>query len=102
MSCAGSHGTPAARGAASAAPLASSGSATRRRRARAGPFGVQRAGSLFALRGFRRVPDWRALFCFGARHMSLNWFDSFAPPLRLAYKQLCSGTVRGCPAHSCA
>ena len=32
--------------------LASSGSATRRRRARAGPFGVQRAGQLYGLTGF--------------------------------------------------
>ena len=47
LSSARSRGTPAARGAASAAPPAASGSATRRRRARAGPFGVQRAGQLF-------------------------------------------------------
>ena len=51
-SSARSRGTPAARGAASAAPPVASGSATRRRRARAGPFGVQRAGSFLRRAGF--------------------------------------------------
>ena len=95
-SSARSRGTPAARGAASAAPLASSGSATRRRRARAGPFGVQRAGQLLCGRGFCRVRLRRARPCFGARHMSLDRLRTVR--IRAVVGQddcfvLCSGSV---------
>ena len=70
--------------------------ATRRRRARAGPFGVQRAGQLLCGRGFCRVRLRRARPCFGARHMSLDRLRTVR--IRAVVGQddcfvLCSGSV---------
>ena len=77
LSSAGSHGTPAARGAASAVPPVASGSATRRRRARAGPFGVQRAGQLFVGIRVLLIADGSS---FGVRHVSPDQFAQRSGP----------------------
>ena len=76
-SSARSRGTPAARGAASAAPPAASGSATRRRRARAGPFGVQRARQLFVGIRVLLIAD---VSSFGVRHVSPDQFAQRSGP----------------------
>ena len=98
LSSAGSHGTPAARGAASAAPPVASGSATRRRRARAGPFGVQRAGQLLCGRGFCRVRLRRARPYFGARHMSLDRLTQLQTRAVAAFEQLWLWHTESCTA----
>ena len=97
-SSARSRGTPAVRGAASAAPLAASGSATRRRRARAGPFGVQRAGQLLCGRGFCRVRLRRARPYFGARHMSLDRLTQLQTRAVAAFEQLWLWHTESCTA----
>ena len=77
LSSARPRGTPAARGAASAAPPVASGSATRRRRARAGPFGVQRAGQLFVGIRVLLIADGSS---FGVRHVSPDQFAQRSGP----------------------
>ena len=97
LSSAGSHGTPAARGAASAAPPVASGSATRRRRARAGPFGVQRAGSFLFLTGF---VDCGRLFSRRQTHVYRPVWTAFRPASRrqscfaLAHCESCTAAPR--------
>ena len=92
LSSARSRGTPAARGAASAAPLASSGSATRRRRARAGPFGVQRAGQLFVGIRVLLIADGSS---FGVRHVSPDQFAQRSGP-RCGLTSSCSFALAHC------
>ena len=92
LSSAGSHGTPAARGAASAVPRASSGSATRRRRARAGPFGVQRARQLFVGIRVLLIADGSS---FGVRHVSPDRFAQRSGP-RCGLTSSCSFALAHC------
>ena len=97
-SSARSRGTPAARGAASAAPRASFGSDSSSAGARRSVWRATRRWQLLRL-GFCRVRLRRVLLCFGTRRMSLDLFAQCSAPrcgnsFALAHSESCRALRR--------